>query len=79
MKKNQRRHFIKQVAASSAAAMIVPRHVLGGAGYVAPSDRVNVGIVGAGGQSMFSVRELMKLDNVRLVSVADPMEHQKMD
>ncbi|MEQ8878864.1 MAG: Gfo/Idh/MocA family oxidoreductase [Cyclobacteriaceae bacterium] len=76
MKSNSRRRFIKGMAATGAGVMIVPRHVLGGPGFVAPSDRVNVGIVGAGGQSMYSVRELMKLDNVRLVSVADPMEHQ---
>ncbi|XOV93530.1 MAG: Gfo/Idh/MocA family protein [Bacteroidota bacterium] len=77
MNKNPRRNFIKQAAVASAGVMIVPRHVLGGTGFTAPSDQVNVGIAGAGGQSMFSVRELMKLDDVRLVAVADPMELQK--
>jgi hypothetical protein len=30
--------------------MVVPRHVLGGAGYLPPSEKVNVAIVGCGGQ-----------------------------
>jgi hypothetical protein len=29
--------------------MIVPRHVLGGVGYNAPSDTVNFALIGAGG------------------------------
>jgi predicted dehydrogenase len=70
--KNSRRDFIKKSAATAAALMIVPRHVLGGRGFIPPSDIVNIGIVGAGGQSMFSITELLKLDDVRLISVADP-------
>jgi predicted dehydrogenase len=43
-----RRTFL---AASSAALAftVVPRHVLGGAGFLAPSDRVNLAGIGAGG------------------------------
>jgi predicted dehydrogenase len=41
------------------AFTIVPRHVLGGPGYVAPSDKVNVAIVGAGGQGMSNARALV--------------------
>ncbi len=39
-------------------AMIVPRHVLGGPGYTAPSDMLNVGIVGAGGMGAENAQEL---------------------
>ncbi len=67
-----RRRFIKGAAISSAGLIILPRHVLGGHGYIPPSDKVNIGIVGAGGQSMFSIRELIKLEDVQLTSVADP-------
>ncbi len=55
-----RRKFIKGAALSSAGLMILPRHVLGGNGYIPPSDKVNIGIVGAGGQSMFSIRRTDK-------------------
>lgn len=72
MKKNSRRKFIKQTAVGLSVFSIVPRHVLGGIGFVAPSDKVNIGIVGAGGQSMFSIKELLKLDDVQLTTIADP-------
>ncbi len=67
-----RRQFIKGTAMSSVGLMILPRHVIGGKGYIPPSDMVNIGIVGAGGQSMFSINELLKLKDIRLTSIADP-------
>ena len=41
-----RRTFMGTAAATAAGITIVPRHVLGGAGFQAPSDTVNVAIVG---------------------------------
>jgi predicted dehydrogenase len=41
-----RRAFVGNVAAAAAGVMIVPRHVLGGPRYQAPSGRVNVATVG---------------------------------
>ena len=69
--KNARRKFLKTATAVS-AAMVVPRHVLGGPNHVAPSDKVNVAIIGAGGRGLQNARELMKLDDVRIPFVADP-------
>ncbi len=46
---NSRRSFIKKGAIAS-SIFIVPRHVLGGVGYVAPSDRLNLAAIGAGGK-----------------------------
>ena len=40
-----RRNFLKTAAAAS-AFMIVPRHVLGGPAYIAPSDKINIAAVG---------------------------------
>lgn len=74
-----RRKFIKGVGLSSAGLIVLPRCVLGGKDYIAPSDKVNIGIVGAGGQSMYSIKELLKLDDVQLVTIADPSEHWKND
>ncbi|MFO0924807.1 MAG: Gfo/Idh/MocA family oxidoreductase [Pirellulales bacterium] len=71
-----RRKFLATSAAATASFTIVPRHVLGGPGYVAPSDRVNVALIGAGGQGRTNCRELFKLSDVRVVAVADPIrEH----
>jgi predicted dehydrogenase len=44
-----RRGFIKKgIIASS--IMILPRHVLGGPGYLAPSDKLNLAAIGSGGK-----------------------------
>lgn len=45
-----RRDFIKTGSIAAASFMIVPRHVLGGKGFTAPSDRLTVASVGAGGK-----------------------------
>jgi predicted dehydrogenase len=44
-----RRHFLKLAVAGAATFQIVPRHVLGGVGQVAPSEKMNIGCVGVGG------------------------------
>ncbi len=71
-----RRHFLKAATATAAAASfnIVPRHVLGGPRYVPPSEKVNVAIIGAGGQGRSNVRNLLQLDDVQIIAVADPAE-----
>ena len=43
-----RRRFMQQ-AATAAAFTIVPRHVLGGRAYAAPSEKLNIAGVGIGG------------------------------
>jgi hypothetical protein len=45
-----RRNFIKGAGASLALFTIVPRHVLGGVGYIPPSDKLNIAGVGVGGR-----------------------------
>lgn len=52
MKKNQlsRRQFILQGATAAAAFTIVPRFVLGGPGFIAPSDTLYIAGIGAGGK-----------------------------
>ncbi len=71
-----RRGFLKSAAytavSTATVATIVPRHVLGGPGHVAPSDRVNVAVVGVGGRGFQNVKELLRLDDVRVVAVSDP-------
>ena len=53
-----RRQFVGAVGASAALFTIVPRNVLGGPGYMAPSDMVNVAGIGVGGMGQ---RNLMSL------------------
>src|SRR6476660_3273293 len=49
-KKISRKNFIKNSALATAGLYIVPRHVLGGKGYVAPSDKLYIAGVGCGGE-----------------------------
>jgi predicted dehydrogenase len=77
--KNPRREFIKNSLGSLAAITIIPRYVLGGKGFTPPSDKVNIGIIGAGGQSIYSISELLKLEDVQLISIADPSNYWTND
>lgn len=45
-----RRNFIRNAALAAAAVTIVPRHVLGGKGYIAPSDTLYIAGIGVGGK-----------------------------
>ncbi|MBS3777420.1 MAG: twin-arginine translocation signal domain-containing protein, partial [Bacteroidales bacterium] len=55
-KNTTRRDFIKKSAIALTAFTIVPRHVLGGRGFIAPSDKVNIGMVGCGGMANNTIR-----------------------
>lgn len=54
-----RRDFVARAAAIGAGVMIVPRHVLGGPGHVAPSDRLRIAIIGAGGMGQNNWMQLL--------------------
>jgi predicted dehydrogenase len=69
-----RRRFVATASATAAAITFVPRHVLGGGRFVAPSDTVNVAVIGVGGQGLTNVRALLHEKDCRIVAVADPAE-----
>ena len=49
--KMNRRKFIGNSAMAAAAFTVIPRHVLGGNGFIAANDRINIGYIGVGKQS----------------------------
>ena len=57
---NSRRGFIKTTALAAAGFMIVPRHVLGGKGFLAPSDRLQLAGIGAGGKGESDIAGIVK-------------------
>jgi predicted dehydrogenase len=71
-RKLSRRQFVTQAAGAVAAFTIVPRYVLGGQGHVAPSEKLNVAIVGCGGQGGTNIKQLMLAEDVQIVAIADP-------
>jgi predicted dehydrogenase len=66
-----RREFLGTSAFATAAFTIVPRHVLGGPGYVAPSDKLNVACVGVGGKGRSDIASLAMANIVALCDVDD--------
>ncbi len=63
-----RRQFMGGLAAATAFT-IVPRKVLGGPGYQAPSDTLNIACVGAGGMGQNNVNEMATENIVALCDV----------
>lgn len=50
IKSNPRRNFIKNSTLLATGFSIIPRHVMGGAGFTAPSDKLIVAGIGVGGK-----------------------------
>jgi predicted dehydrogenase len=69
--KVSRRKFLAQSATAAAGLTIVPRRVLGGPGYVAPSDKVNIAFVGVGAQGLRVMLEFLVEPDVQAVAVCD--------
>src|SRR5438874_7727417 len=67
-----RRKFLGQTAAAAIGFTIVPRQVLGGTGYVAPSDRVNIAFIGVGSQGLRVMLQFLREPDVQGVAVCDP-------
>jgi len=63
-----RRRFMTAAGASLAVPYLVPRSVLGAA---APSNRIHVGMIGAGNQSRADLPGVMNHDDVQVLAVCD--------
>src|SRR5438552_16641005 len=70
-----RRKFLSTTAAATAAFTIVPRHVLGGPGTVAPSDKITLAYIGVGTQGLREMLNLLPVPEIQIVSVCDPSKH----
>ena len=70
IKQESRRNFIKTgVAASS--IMIVPRNVLGGPGFISPSDQLNIAAIGSGGKGASDISNASVQGRERVVALCD--------
>jgi hypothetical protein len=70
-KRMNRRHFISAAAATSASISIVPRHVLGGKNFIAPSDKITVANIGCGTQGLREMPGMLENDQIQVVAVCD--------
>lgn len=70
-----RRKFIQQ-AGAAAAFTIVPRFVLGGNGYIPPSDTLYLAGIGVGGKGTSDLSECAKSPNAKVVFLCDVDDRQ---
>jgi predicted dehydrogenase len=66
-----RRKFLAKTAVSALGFTIVPRRVLGGIGYVPPSDKLNLAFIGVGAQGFRVMLHFLKEPDVQGVAVCD--------
>src|SRR5258707_11680760 len=71
-----RREFLKTSAVAAAGFMIVPRFVLGGKGYIAPSDRLLIASVGAGGKGQSDIANFYKSGKAEIAYLCDVDDRQ---
>jgi predicted dehydrogenase len=67
-----RRRFLGSTAAATGAFTIVSRHVLGGAGFVAPNDKIALAHIGMGTQGFAELGGLLEDPRIQIVAVCDP-------
>ena len=66
-----RREFLKTSTIAAASFMIVPRFVLGGKGYTAPSDKLLIASVGAGGKGQSDIANFYKSGKAEIAFLCD--------
>jgi predicted dehydrogenase len=72
---NSRRKFLRNSAVAGAGFFIVPRHVIG-RGFIAPSDKLRIAGIGAGGKGTSDLAEFAKSPNVNIVALCDVDDRQ---
>src|ERR1051325_9918295 len=64
-----RRRFVAGAAAT--AFTVVPRHVLGGPGHVAPSEKITLACIGFGTQAIREIGGILASPDVQIVAMCD--------
>src|SRR5690606_22153218 len=68
--RSSRREFIKKSMIAS-SVLIVPRHVLGGVGFTAPSDQLVIAAIGAGGKGASDILNASVKGRERVQALCD--------
>ena len=66
-----RRKFIQASALAATSFFIVPRHVLGGKGFIAPSDKLNIAGVGVAGKGFSDTNNAYNKGANNMVALCD--------
>jgi predicted dehydrogenase len=66
-----RRQLMLTGGAAATTFTIVPRHVLGGAGFVAPSEKITLACIGFGTQAIREIGGILASPDLQVVAVCD--------
>lgn len=69
-----RRKFLITGGAAATTLTIVPRHVLGGAAAVAPSEKITMACIGCGSQALRELPGLLGIPDVQFIAACDPVK-----
>ncbi len=78
-KSNSRRNFIKSTAIVTAGVSIVPRHVLGGPGYIPPSDKLLIAGIGVGGKGESDIHSFAQSGKADIAYLCDVDDRRAAD
>lgn len=73
---SSRREFLRNTAITAAGFIILPRHVLGGKGFIAPSDRLAIAGVGVGGKGESDIANFYKSGKADIAFLCDVDERR---
>jgi len=77
-KRMDRRHFLKHTACAAAVPTIISSTVLGKGDTPAPSNRINVGMIGCGNISNYHTNYLKRMQDVRVIAVCDAYRSRRL-
>ena len=78
MSSRSRRTFLKNTSVAATGWMILPRHVLG-KGYIAPSDKLNIAAIGAGGKAQYNITQAYNNGAENIAVLCDVDDRQSLD
>src|SRR6478609_2607120 len=67
-----RRKFVEMTAATAVGFTILPRNVLGGKNFIAPSDKITLAYIGVGTQGIRELLPMLLNPQIQVVAVCDP-------
>ncbi len=75
---NSRRSFIRNTAMAAAGFYIIPRHVLGGKGFTAPSDKLVIASIGVGGKGEDDITHFSASGKAEIAFLCDVDDRQSV-
>ena len=69
--KTSRRKFLSSSAIAIAGITVIPRHVMGGKGFLSPSDKIRIGHIGTGKLSLGLMKRFVAEPMTELVAACD--------